>query len=50
MDHAHEVDVENLLKIVDNKLSTLIAQGSRQTTSFENRGFKTLYLHPKLWE
>ncbi|KAK4875468.1 hypothetical protein RN001_011890 [Aquatica leii] len=50
MEHAHAEDVESLLKIVDNKLSSLVAGSSRQTSSFENRGFKTCYLHPQLYE
>ncbi|KAF2903100.1 hypothetical protein ILUMI_03088 [Ignelater luminosus] len=49
MEHAHDTDVESLLKMVDSALSTLVSDsGSRQTSSFENRGFKTCYFHPQL--
>ncbi|XP_044260262.1 caspase Dronc-like [Tribolium madens] len=43
--HAHEYHVEDLLKMVDVQLTTI--KGSvRQTTHYENRGFKRCYLHP----
>lgn len=48
MEHAHDTDVESMLKMVDAKLAKLVANSnSRQTTSYENRGFKNCYLHPK---
>lgn len=50
MEHAHDTHVEDLLKIVDNKLETYATTGLKQTPSFENRGFKTCYFHPKLSE
>ncbi|KAF5303793.1 hypothetical protein FQR65_LT08128 [Abscondita terminalis] len=50
MEHACDTDVENLLKIVDDKLRNLVSGALTQTSSFENRGFKTCYLHPKLFE
>lgn len=48
MEHAHDTDVESLLKMVDCALSTLSNSGSKQTSSFENRGFKTCFFHPQL--
>lgn len=48
MEHAHDTDVESMLKMVDQKLDGISHTYSRQTTSFENRGFKTCYLHPRL--
>uniref|UniRef100_A0A1Y1JWU1 Caspase family p20 domain-containing protein n=1 Tax=Photinus pyralis TaxID=7054 RepID=A0A1Y1JWU1_PHOPY len=50
MEHAHDTHVEDLLKMVDSKLSMHVGAGLKQTSSFENRGFKTCYLHPKLSE
>jgi len=47
MEHAYDTDVENLLKIVDHSLAQVVSDGSKQTSSFENRGFKTCYLHPQ---
>lgn len=48
MEHAHDTDVEGMLKMVDHKLEKIVtACHLKQTTSFENRGFKTCYLHPK---
>lgn len=48
MNHAHDTDVESMLKMVDAKLEKIVHSSSRQTTSFENRGFKTCFLHPGL--
>lgn len=49
MKNAHDTDVESMLKMVDQRLENIVhAHNSRQTTSFENRGFKTLFLHPGL--
>ncbi|KAF5273981.1 hypothetical protein FQA39_LY01097 [Lamprigera yunnana] len=50
MEHAHDTDVEKLLKMADGKLSNLEANGQKQTATFINRGFKTCYLHPKIYE
>lgn len=49
MEHAHDTDIENLLKMVDMEMKDLKSDdGNMQTSSFENRGFKTCYLHPGL--
>ncbi|GJQ75906.1 cysteine-type endopeptidase [Trypoxylus dichotomus] len=45
MEHAHDTDVENLLKIVDENLAQNYTS-HRQTSSYENRGFKRCYLNP----
>ncbi|KRT86162.1 Peptidase [Oryctes borbonicus] len=45
MEHAHDTDVENLLKIVDANLEKNYLS-HRQTSSYENRGFKRCYLNP----
>ncbi|EFA10767.2 caspase-7-like [Tribolium castaneum] len=44
--HAHEYHVEDLLKMVDVKLTTFASGRVRQTTHYESRGFKRCYLHP----
>lgn len=51
MDHAHDTDVENLLKKVSHSLEnqrsiTLSAQSS----TFQNVGFKTCYLNPGIYK
>jgi len=49
MEHAWNTDVEDMLKMVDQKLATLISEeGSLQTSSYENRGFRKLYFNPGL--
>lgn len=49
MEHAHDTDIENLLKLVDVELKDLCSEdGNMQTTSYENRAFKVCYLHPGL--
>jgi hypothetical protein len=45
-EHAHEYPVEDLLKIVDVKLSSY-TKATRQTTHYESRGFKKCFLHPQ---
>ncbi|KAK9722439.1 Caspase domain [Popillia japonica] len=45
MEHAHDTDVENLLKIVDTNLEKTYVE-HRQTSSYENRGFKRCFLNP----
>ncbi|XP_017781779.1 PREDICTED: caspase Dronc-like [Nicrophorus vespilloides] len=48
MEHACDTHVEDLLKIVENMLNQLAGDsGYTQTSSYENRGFKLCYLHPK---
>ncbi|KAI4461939.1 caspase [Holotrichia oblita] len=44
-EHAHDTDVENLLKIVDENLEKTY-KTHRQTSSYENRGFKRCFLNP----
>lgn len=47
MEHAHDTDIENLLKMVDAELKDLrSSDGNMQTSSYENRGFKICYLNP----
>lgn len=49
MNHAHDTHVEDLLKIVDHRMSNLqTTNGTMQTSMYENWGFKLCYLHPKL--
>jgi len=49
MEHACDTDVEDMLKMVDQKLATLkTEEGLRQTSSYENRGFRKLYFNPGL--
>jgi len=49
MEHACDTDVEDMLKMVDQKLATLKSEGgSLQTSSYENRGFRKLYFNPGL--
>jgi len=49
MEHACDTDVEDMLKMVDQKLATLMSEvGSRQTSTYENRGFRKLYFNPGL--
>lgn len=49
MEHACDTDVEDMLKMVDQKLATLISEeGSLQTSSYENRGFRKFYFNPGL--
>ncbi|PNF19850.1 Caspase-2 [Cryptotermes secundus] len=51
MEHACDTDVEDMLKLVDQKLATLTAEdGSLQTSSYENRGFRKLYFNPGLFD
>ncbi|XP_071054131.1 caspase Dronc-like [Onthophagus taurus] len=48
MDHAHDTDVEGLLKMVDQKLSNHGIDGSDlQTSTYESLGFKVCYLNPR---
>lgn len=47
MKHAHDTDIESMLKIVDGMLENK-NHVVRQTASYENRGFKRCYLHPGL--
>jgi hypothetical protein len=49
MEHACDTDVEDMLKMVDQKLATLRSEGgSMQTSSYEDRGFRKLYFNPGL--
>jgi len=49
MEHACDTDVEDMLKMVDQNLATVISEGgSLQTSSYENRGFRKLYFNPGL--
>lgn len=51
MEHAHDTDIENLLKVVDYNLKHLrSADGNMQTSSYENRGFRLCYLHPGIYQ
>lgn len=51
MEHAHDTDIEGILKIVDAGLSNLESSfNTKQTSNYENRGFRRCYLHPGLWE
>ncbi|XP_071439415.1 caspase Dronc [Hetaerina americana] len=50
MDHAWDTEIMEMLKKVDEKLEKLISEsGTMQTTSFENRGFKTFYFNPGVY-
>lgn len=49
MEHACDTDVEDMLKMVDQKLATLTCEeGSLQTSTYENRGFRKFYFNPGL--
>lgn len=49
MEHAHDTNVEDLLKMVDSELSRMqTLYGTMQTSTYENRGFKRCYFHPGL--
>ncbi|XP_047113086.1 caspase-2 [Schistocerca piceifrons] len=52
MEHAWNTDIEDMLKIVDQRISALMSdRSSVQTTSYENRGFcKKLYFNPGLYD
>lgn len=51
MEHAHNEDIENLLKKVDSKLRKMISlQATWQCCCFDNVGFKTCFLHPGIYE
>lgn len=51
MNHAHNTEIEHLLKIVDQRLETLQSEdGNMQTSTYESRGFKRCFLHPGLSE
>lgn len=51
MDHAHNKHIEDMFKIVDQKLERLRAeQKSMQTSSYLSQGFnKKCYLHPGIY-
>nr|XP_022918454.1 caspase Dronc-like [Onthophagus taurus] len=47
MEHAHDTHIEDLLKIVDDELKKVDAgPNHRQTSNYDNRGFKICYLNP----
>ncbi|XP_021932824.1 caspase-2-like isoform X2 [Zootermopsis nevadensis] len=51
MEHACDTDIEDMLKMVDQKLATLMAEdGSLQTSSYENIGFRKFYFNPGLFD
>lgn len=51
MEHAHNTDVERLLKMIDKELMELkSSQGSLQTATSQSVGFKICYLHPGIYK
>lgn len=51
MEHAHDTDVERLLKMVDKELMELkSSEGSLQTATYQSVGFKICYLHPGIYK
>lgn len=51
MREAHRLHIENLLKLVDEKLKTMrSAHLTSQTSMFHNIAFKTCFLHPGIYE
>lgn len=51
MDHAHDTDVENLLKKVSHSLENQRSGiRSAQASTFQNVGFKTCYLNPGIYK
>ncbi|XP_022907697.2 caspase Dronc-like [Onthophagus taurus] len=46
MEHAHDTDIEHLLKMVDEKLRNRNDKDRWQTSEYENLGFKDCYLNP----
>ncbi|XP_064210715.1 caspase Dronc isoform X2 [Tribolium castaneum] len=59
MEHAHDMDIESLLRKVDEELEVVSSmpwvtenpnEGTQQTSTFQNIAFKKCYLHPGLYE
>lgn len=51
MEHAHDTDVERLLKMVDKELMVLkSSEGSLQTPTYQSVSFKICYLHPGIYK
>jgi len=49
MEHACDTDIEDMLKMVDQKLEKITSEhGSLQTSSYETRGFRKFYFNPGL--
>lgn len=49
MEHAKDMHVEEMFRLVDLKLAQLRSEGGlHQTSMYENRGFRPLYLSPGL--
>nr|XP_022907703.1 caspase Dronc-like [Onthophagus taurus] len=46
MEHAHDTDIERLLKMVDQKLRDRNHKDIWQTSNYESLGFKLCYLNP----
>lgn len=52
MEHACDMHIEEMLKIVDNRLEPLCSERdySRQTSAYTNQGFKNCYIHPGIYK
>lgn len=59
MNHAHDMDVESMLKKVDEELEIVSSlpwpvenfnHRTEQTSTFQNIAFKRCYLHPGIYE
>ncbi|KAG8225854.1 hypothetical protein J437_LFUL004784 [Ladona fulva] len=50
-DHAWNTEIMELLKLVDSKLENLVSEDdTMQTSCFENRGFKTFFFNPGIYD
>ncbi|KAF5303792.1 hypothetical protein FQR65_LT08127 [Abscondita terminalis] len=50
MTHAHDTHLEDIFKIIDNKLSGLRSgRRTMQTSMYYNIGFKKCYIHPGIY-
>lgn len=51
MEHAHDTDVQTMLKLVENDLQKRISEiQTKQTSSVTDKAFRICYLNPGIYE